>query len=180
MRTKMRTKMTTKQKYTDLVEFANGNSVETYRGRVYADGDNITIECLHGYADLTSLLYRCNIAYLCNTTKLERGVMEGLHLARKTELVPVEEDYQSIADIYKRLAKLAIVVESCTFVRHEGCVMMQLPIGITMYRKEGCAKRTRDRYINEGLIKKSIPNSMNYEKLLMTMGVTGIKRKLSE
>lgn len=140
------------------------NALETYNGKIHKrDMDNmIMVKLDKGTGILTYTLYLCRIAHI-EFLGTEGMDVEAFFYRKQPELIPKEEDYHSIASIYKCLTRMGIVVESCTFVRFDGTVYMQNPRGITLYT---CPGRAEYLYKNSDCIACSLPQGLEFKKLV--------------
>lgn len=131
-------------------------------GILYKKGKRVVIRYERGFPKNAELLYEHKLLYADHMT-----TSGSIYYYEYSELVPTDEDYDTIVNIYKELIKLSIIVIRCKFVRTEGRVYLSFPMNT--YSRPNPAMTSEKYWTRQQYIKNSLPPGMNYEVVLMKL-----------
>lgn len=154
-----------REEFRECIDNENSDTTTTtttFFGKLYERNGYIIIKQCAGKEELFDQLLECGIGYGYYSEKLrEAGI--SYYYEDLPELMPEEEDYEKIANIYKKLIKMNIVAESIFFVKMKDEVLIQLPGTITKFTSnELDASR---RYYESMDIETDLPYGTDFERV---------------
>lgn len=155
------------------------NSELMYSGKIYKNKEEKTvmIKCDEGRSEILYFLF------MTGQTNIDRIDEEETFFYKEQEAIaPTGEDYKKIANIYKFLMRVGILMESCEFVRGEnGGVLLQLPRGLIMYTMKDKEKVARHNYLYSDCIDLSmLKREMGDEVMKLIFTEEEMKKRMED